>query len=69
MKKIINAAKQHNGSEHYNTHWKKCVSVSTSFLSLSWLEFFFDNEEDSKAFNAFCRKEGYVTLVVTPDEY
>ena len=49
--------------------WTYCVSTSTSYLSLSWIEHFFSTKAEASAFEIEAHKQGYVTLTVTPDEY
>ena len=74
MHKIIKIATTKFHAQLYNEylykfHWTLCVSVATSLLSTSWVEFFFKNEEDAYGFEKFCREAGYATLMATPEEY
>ena len=49
--------------------WEYCVSTSSSFMSLSWVEHFFSSKEEAAQFETEAHRQGYVTLTITPDEY
>lgn len=74
MHKIIKIATTKFNAELYSEYlykfrWTLCVSVATSFLSTSWVEFFFKNEKDAYSFEKYCREAGYATLTATHEEY
>ena len=63
-------AKFNNISHCYKfAGWNYCVSTSSSYMSLSWVEHFFSTKEEASAFEKEARNAGYVTLTVTPNEY
>jgi len=53
----------------YNDNWNYCVSTASSYLSTSWVEHFFETEEEANEFAAAQRKRGKAVLVVDKDEY
>lgn len=53
----------------YEDDWKYCVSTSSSYMSLTWEETFFETRCEAVEYRDSMKKRGYAVLMVDREGY